>query len=92
MAVLDCAVSLVEPATLGQEIAQLRPLKAEPAPGDLGMRAGPGLDPEVLGQALTEGAVKASVVRDDQIRRCDKTLNRFEVEHLAGDHVGGDTS
>src|SRR3712207_4706898 len=80
----------MEPAALRQEIAQLRPLEAEPAPGDLGMRAGPSLDLEVLGQALTKGAVKAGIVGDDQIRRRDELLHCLKIEHLAGDHVRRD--
>src|SRR5215203_1414986 len=90
MAVLNCAVPLVEPATLRQEIAQLRPLEAEPAPGDFRMRAGPSLELEALGQALAEGPVKASVVRDNQLRRRDELLHCLKIEHLAGDHVRRD--
>jgi hypothetical protein len=87
MAILDGPVALVEPAALGREIAQLRSLKPKPALGDLGMGAGSRLHLEVPGQALTEGPIKASVMRDDQLRRRDERLHCLKVEHLAGDHV-----
>jgi hypothetical protein len=54
------------------------------------MGAGPGPDLEVLGQALTEGPVEASVVRNDQLRRRDEPLHCLKIEHLAGDHARRD--
>ena len=90
VAILDGPVALVEPAALGQKVPELRSLKPKPAPGDLGMGAGPGLDLEAPGQALTEGPVEAGIVRDDQIGRLDEPLDRLKIEHLAGNHLGRD--
>src|SRR5215203_671640 len=87
MAILNGPVALVEPAALGQEVPELRSFKAEPAPGDLRVGAGPGLDLEAPRQALTEGAIEAGIVRDDQVSSLDELLDRRKIERLAGNHV-----
>ncbi len=54
------------------------------------MGAGPGLDLEALRQALTEGAIEAGIVRDDEICRFYKSLDRRKIKHLARNHLGRD--
>lgn len=90
VAVLDSPMTLVEPTTLRQEIAQFRSFKPKAAPRDFGMGASPCLKRELFGQALAERSVKASIMCDDQIRRSGEFLHRLNIEFLTGEHVWRD--
>jgi hypothetical protein len=67
MAIVDCAMSVVEIPDVGQEITELGSAEAVLAPVDLGLGAGPVLMLEDWRQPLRKLPVKGGVMGDDDV-------------------------
>ena len=90
-AVVDGAVGLVEEPDTVQQVAQLRAGEAIGAPVDLGRAAAPGHLFEDRPVALSEHAVEAGIMGDDDDRVGDEGRDHVGIDALPGDHVVGDT-
>lgn len=65
--IIDCTVAIVEISGLADQIAELAALEAARGPVNFRDRTGPRLMDKDRRKRLTEGAIKAGIVSDDEM-------------------------